>query len=374
MIIHAYKHAQLMEESELRVNMAAHSSLPADLVASRLLECPETYRHWEAEHDRLMRAVSEHAKLARQVTALRATAFGLVHRRGMFQYLRGAHLSGQKRRRLFGLFYGCRDYANAVLFEHGNYVRCSSSYLATHYLGEQLMHDAAFDEPLQLYEQFYSEYFRAYCDIGFAETEEERQVAQPLEALRPLLKYRLSEARQAILAMPLCQKRNGARCGSARRMGTRSGCDRSSGPAERRAAFTVAAAAPAFLQAASLPGGSQFLRCHRRVDPGQSPVKDPLFGFGLDTQCARGLDMKWRHHETAAHHVPPTPRWRIDRRGKVLRGKSQFSESLLASNDPHGQPGERAFQGCVDLHDGAQFRKYCGHAVHLDGGAVTPHK
>jgi hypothetical protein len=203
MIIHAYKHAQLMEESELRVDMAAHSCQPADLVASRLLECPETYRHWEAEHDRLMRAVSEHAKLARQVTALRATAFGLVHRRGMFQYLREARLSGQKRRRLFGLFYGCRDYANAVLFEHGNYVRCSSSYLATNYLGEQLMHDAAFDEPLQLYEQFYSEYFRAYCDIELAETEEERQVVQPLEALRPLLKYRLSEARQAILAMPL---------------------------------------------------------------------------------------------------------------------------------------------------------------------------
>jgi hypothetical protein len=94
-----------------------------------------------------------------------------------------------------------------VLAEHGNYVRCSSSYLATHYLGEQLMHDAAFDEPLQLYEQFYSEYFRAYCDVELAETEEEKQLAQPLEALRPLLKYRLSEARQAILVMPQMPER-----------------------------------------------------------------------------------------------------------------------------------------------------------------------
>jgi hypothetical protein len=202
MIIHAYKHAQLMEESELRVEMAGHSHLPADLVARRLLECPETYRHWEAEHDRLMRAVSEHAKLARQVTALRATAFGLVHRRALFEYLRDAHLSGPKRRRLFGLFYGCRDYSNAVLSEHGNYVRCSSSYLCTHHLGEHLMHDAAFEEPLQLYEQFYGEYFRAYCDVELAETEEEQHLAQPLDALRPLLKYRLSEAREAILAMP----------------------------------------------------------------------------------------------------------------------------------------------------------------------------
>jgi hypothetical protein len=207
MIIHAYKHARLMEQSELRVEMAAHSRLPADLIASRVLECPETYRHWEAEHERLMRAVSEHAKLARQVTALRAAAFGLVHRRALFQYLRDTHLSGTKRRRLFGLFYGCRDYSNAVLFEHGNFVRGSSSYLCTHYLGEHLMHDAAFDEPLQLYEQFYSEYFRAYCAVELAETEEERLRAGPLEALRPLLKHRLSEARQAILVMPQTPER-----------------------------------------------------------------------------------------------------------------------------------------------------------------------
>jgi hypothetical protein len=202
MITHAYKHAQLMEESELRVQMAAHSLLPADVIASHLLESPEAYRHWAAEHDRLMRAVSEHAKLERQVTALRATAFGLVHRRALFQYLLDARLSRPKRRRLFELFYGCRDYSNAVLSEHGNFVRCSSSYLCTHYLGEQLMHDAAFDEPLQLYEQFYSEYFRAYCDVELAETEEQKQLVQPLDALKPLLKYRLSEAREAILAMP----------------------------------------------------------------------------------------------------------------------------------------------------------------------------
>jgi hypothetical protein len=202
MIIHAYRHAQLMQESELRLEMSAHSKSPADLVASRLLHCPHDYRHWAAEHDRLLRPVSGQARLARQVTALRAAAFGLVHRRALFEYLRDAHLTGSKRRKLFGLFYGCRDYANAVLTEHGSYVRCSSSYLCTHHLGEHLMRDAAFNEPLQLYEQFYDEYFRAYCDVELAETEEEKQTVAPLEALKPLLKYRLSEARQAILAMP----------------------------------------------------------------------------------------------------------------------------------------------------------------------------
>jgi len=33
-----------------------------------------------------------------------------------------------RRRRLFAFFCGFRDYTNAVLAEHGNYVRCSSSY------------------------------------------------------------------------------------------------------------------------------------------------------------------------------------------------------------------------------------------------------
>lgn len=202
MIIHAYKHAQLMEESELRLEMSVHSTAPADLVASRVLESPDAYRHWAAEHERLIRSVSEQARLVRQVTALRAAAFGLVHRRALFEYLRDTRLTGSKRRKLFGLFYGCRDYTNAVLAEHGNYMRCSSSYLCTHHLGEHLMRDAAFSEPLQLYEQFYGEYFRAYCDVELAETAEEKQALQPLDALRPLLKYRLSEARQAILAMP----------------------------------------------------------------------------------------------------------------------------------------------------------------------------
>ena len=64
------------------------------------------------------------------------------------------------------------------------------------------MQDAAFDEPLRMYEQWYSEYFRAFCDVALAETEEEKLAIAPMEALKPLLKYQLAEARQAILAMP----------------------------------------------------------------------------------------------------------------------------------------------------------------------------
>jgi len=202
MLVRGYRHARLMEESESRVQMSTYLHTPADGAARRLLECPHTYRRWEVEHGRLMHTVSDRRPLAEQVTALRGTVFGLVHRRALFEYLRESQITGCKRRRLLALFYGCRDYTNAVLREHSSYVRDSSSYLCTHHLGEHLMQDAAFCEPLQLYEQWYAEYFRAYCDTELAETEEERHASVALEALKPLLKARLAEARQAILAMP----------------------------------------------------------------------------------------------------------------------------------------------------------------------------
>ena len=191
-----------MAESETRVGLSALLRTPADAVVNRILQRQDMYRRWEAEHDRLLRPVSLEVRLLRQVVALRSTAFALVHRRALFEYLRGRQLSRRKRRKLFALFYGCRDYTNAVLHEHGNYVRYSSSYVCTQHLAEHLMHDVALEEPLELYEQFYREYFSAYCDSELAETEAEQRAAAPLAALRPLLKYRLADARQAILAMP----------------------------------------------------------------------------------------------------------------------------------------------------------------------------
>ena len=207
MYVRAFKHARLMEESEWRLEMAADSLLPEELVARRVLESPVAYRRWSSEHSRLMRSVSGHARVERQVVQLRATALNLVHRKATFEYLQKQMLTGSKRRRLFELFYGCRDYTNAVLAEHGNYLRCSSSYLCAQYLAEHLMHETAAAEPLRLYEERYTDYFRAYCDGELAETEEERLRAAPLAALRPLLKHQILEARQHILSMPLAPQR-----------------------------------------------------------------------------------------------------------------------------------------------------------------------
>ena len=203
MLIHGYKHSRLMEESEACLEATARAGPPDEmLVASRIIEHPTAFRVWESEHDRLLRGVSSHGKLAAQMSALRAATFSLIHRKALFEYIRERGLSGTKRHRLFSMFYGTRDYTNAVVAEHAAFLRCSSSHLCVDHLAAQLMRDAAFDEPMQLYQEWYTDYFRVFCDVELAETEEEQLALGPLEALKPLLKHRLREARDAILALP----------------------------------------------------------------------------------------------------------------------------------------------------------------------------
>lgn len=203
MSIQGYKHTRLMEESEECLAQAARGGPPERmLVASRIVEHPTAYRHWEAEHDRLLRAVSAHNRLGPQIGALRSAAFSLIHRKALFEFIRDRGLSGPKRHRLFSLFYGLRDYTNSVIAEHASFLRCSSSQICTEYLAEHLMRDAAFEEPMQLYQEWYSDYFRVFCDVELAETEDEKSALAPVEALKPLLKHRLREARDAILRLP----------------------------------------------------------------------------------------------------------------------------------------------------------------------------
>jgi hypothetical protein len=204
MLVQGYKHSRLMEESELRLAAAAKEGPPDDmLVASRILDHPMSYRVWEAEHDRLLRGVSEHSRLAPQMSALRSAAFALIHREAMFEYIRATGLTGAKRHRLFALFYGARDYASSVISEHASFLRSRSSHLCAEHLATQLMRDSAFDEPMQLYQEWYGDYFRVFCDVALADTPEERLALAPMEALKPLLKHRLREARDSILKLPL---------------------------------------------------------------------------------------------------------------------------------------------------------------------------
>jgi hypothetical protein len=203
MFARAYKHERLMDASERCVEAAARSAgTENQLVACRILEQPAAYQRWVSHHDHLMRSVSEQARLERQVLALRRSTFGLVHRKALFGYLRDQHVVGARRRRLFALFYGPRDYEGSVVAEHGNYLRSTSSYLCSRLLADELMHDGAMQGPLQVYEEEYADYFRIFCDIALAETPLEKEATTPFLPLQPFLKHRLNEARQAILELP----------------------------------------------------------------------------------------------------------------------------------------------------------------------------
>jgi hypothetical protein len=200
--IQGINQARLMEESELCVAETAKSGTPAQmLVASRLLAHPETYRRWESEHFQLMRRVSEHRYLNRQVVALRSTALSLMHRKAVFEYLQERQLTRQQRHRLMSMFHSLKDYAASLIAEHGNYVRGASSYWCSHHLARRLMKDSAFAEPLLLYQERYTDFFRVHCDVELAESESEQQAVAPMRLLQPLLKMQLAEARQEILSM-----------------------------------------------------------------------------------------------------------------------------------------------------------------------------
>jgi hypothetical protein len=193
-------HTVLMEESESRIETLARDGSTAHaLVARRVLEDTRLYRHWEAEHDRIMRSVASESRLPRQVTALRHACFGLIHRKAMFDYLRLQRVIGRDRHAVFELIYGDQDYVKAVIAEHGNFVRSTSSLLCSNHLGLTLLDDRAFGDPMLRYEQRYADYFRAFCGSALASNRYNND--DTLSTLVPYLKRQLGELRRAILAL-----------------------------------------------------------------------------------------------------------------------------------------------------------------------------
>jgi hypothetical protein len=196
---HGLSQAVLMEESELRIEAAAREgSANQALVARRILEDTRLYRHWESEHQRLMRSVAQEGDTQRQVRALRSACFGLIHRKALFDYLRVNRVTGRDRHNVFELIHGGQDYASAVITEHNTYVRSASSLICSHHLGLALMHDGAFGEPMQRYEALYADYFRVFCTSAL--TSSRYNTDDTLSTLVPYLKRQLGDLRRGILA------------------------------------------------------------------------------------------------------------------------------------------------------------------------------
>jgi hypothetical protein len=197
MLRHAISHARLMRESTDRVQTALKSpDLNEQLVARRILENPAVWSAWESEHSVLMRQLANCGVRHTQVAALKQTTFRLLHGKALFNYLRRSEVRGVSRAQVMAHFRPGRSYETAVVAEHNVYLRKACSYLCANHLGSDVVEDPAFHDPMQQYEQLYTEYFNVYCsslmDAPNADGEAQH-------ALLPLLKKQLNEYRWAIL-------------------------------------------------------------------------------------------------------------------------------------------------------------------------------
>lgn len=191
-------HDQLMEAST-ECLMRAQDSLDAgeQLVATRILESTRTFCLWESSHAAMMKTISGERASASQRAALLERALTLIHRKSLFEYLRENQIRGQDRHRLMAHFFGNLEYTQAIVTEHGNYLRSAASYMCSSHLGSHLMLDAVFEAPLLEYEGLFQTYFKAYCDDRLAGSNRPAH-AGPLVSL---LKQQVCDWRKALLAL-----------------------------------------------------------------------------------------------------------------------------------------------------------------------------
>ena len=229
----AISHSRLMRESTDRIQSALQSDDDKEhLVARRISENARTWELWENEHSGLMRQVADYGVLRNQAAALRQTALRLIHGKALFEYLRRNGIRGPERARMLNHFYPTRGYQYAVIAEHGGYVRKACSFLCANHVGTGLVHDPAFLDPMQHYENLYAEYFDLYCNTLFPR---DGIHSASERSLLPLLKHQLNEWRWIILnpqqSLPRVKREREMRraTGDTQRMPQLKGCPKGGG-------------------------------------------------------------------------------------------------------------------------------------------------
>ena len=193
-------HDRLMEESQRGLNNAALSGEPDDeRIATRVLDDSRLYHRWETEHATLMRRIASELLPVAQKAELLTISLSLIHRKALFEYLRDERLRGTRRQRIMNQFFTRRDFAGAVVAEHGRYVQSAASYLCSNHVGSKVMFDALFGSPLAEYEDLYASYFRTYCQVSLASDRD--TVTQSMQLVLFDLKAQVGEWRQALIAL-----------------------------------------------------------------------------------------------------------------------------------------------------------------------------
>lgn len=196
-----FSQSRLMRESEWCLEDAAYSGDELEqMVAQRILGDVHQWQQWEVGHLALVRSVAGQVRADAQSTALRSGAIGLIHRKALFEYLRATGLRGTARRRIVRYFRGALQYTDAMVSEHGAYLRSAGSHLCVHHLGVSVLLDGVFQAPIKRYELLYTEYFHAFCDNLLAGVDGRPQATQ--KSLLPMLKHEVSRLHASILALP----------------------------------------------------------------------------------------------------------------------------------------------------------------------------
>jgi hypothetical protein len=160
------RHQYLMDESEQALSDAAASSRLRDArIAKQILGDSNIHRLWESRHADLVMPVAETGRRATQIFALRDIELRLLHRRALITHIRKHRIVGEKRDRLFSVFYGPTDTNNAILKEHRQYTLSVSSRVSADHLID-VMCDSVSNRLLKEYEGIYSKYFELYCFVA----------------------------------------------------------------------------------------------------------------------------------------------------------------------------------------------------------------
>jgi hypothetical protein len=163
------RHRKMMDESEYALRQACDSSSNrVSRIVNTIVGDSQKYRHWESNHAELLLPVAQQNNKKRQILALRKIEVQLVHRRALFNLIREQHVRGKAREKLFRLFRATRDYQDAVIAEHQQYMIAMSSRVSTDHLID-VMHDVDSKRLIEEYEESYANYFKMKCYLAITE-------------------------------------------------------------------------------------------------------------------------------------------------------------------------------------------------------------
>ena len=185
-----------MDESCALLEHAAESGSASQKdIAQAVLHSPGRYRRWRQCHQQAMRAPSKARTTMQQMIALREVTLNQVPKAALFAFFQRHKPDRGDRKMLLGAFGTTRDYNEAILVAHDDYLCAEASGLCARFLAMKLG-DIDHKEWYRDYLGVYNAYFALYCQSMIKENRgEEFAMATMLGEL----KKQVTETRSRIL-------------------------------------------------------------------------------------------------------------------------------------------------------------------------------